>query len=571
MPERLPHADRPPRILLSSVVGPFGVDDAFGRKENIMELLHNQVTRGQGIASWRFHHRSFGLYLMAANLDADVTILDFPSMKRFVREVRKGYDVIGISFITPNFLKAQEMARVVRREAPGSVLVFGGHGAAIEGVKELIECDHMVRGDGIRWFREFLGQDPLAPIAHPAMPSMERMSAYGVPFPRKGANLLITGVGCVNGCRFCSTSHYFGREYTPFVGSGEELYELACSIADRTGVNEFFIMDENFLKTRERAEGLLAAMDRNRRYFTFQIFSSAEAVMAFGVDNLVRLGVDFLWIGVEASTSQGNFDKNIGVDAKALIHELRERGVRVLASGILCQEHHTQANIQEDIDFMIDLEADLVQFMLLTSLPTTALYRSHKERGLLREELPYEEWHGQKYLNYRHAEFPGDEPERWLKSAFRQEYEMNSSSMYRVIATAFRGWKRLSAMTDRDACLDQRMEVLRASILEYRAILPVIVRYAVNETERRRARELDLELSAALGPPRLLEKMTRALIPLLAAWWTLRIRLYGDVMQPKTILSHFPAQNNDLATVPNPAACPLTKARPVGAQSPTRR
>ena len=32
--------------------------------------------RGQGTASFRFHHRSFGLYFLAANLSAEVTVLD---------------------------------------------------------------------------------------------------------------------------------------------------------------------------------------------------------------------------------------------------------------------------------------------------------------------------------------------------------------------------------------------------------------------------------------------------------------------------------------------------------------
>ena len=553
MPKTLPPLSRKPRILLSSVVGPYGVDDDYGRKENIMELLHNQVTRGQGIASWRFHHRSFGLYLMAANLDADVTVLDFPDTARFRRELRRGYDVVGISFITPNFLKAREMARIVRCESAQSVLVFGGHGAAIEGADELIDCDHMVRGEGIGWFREFLGQDARAPIVHPPMPSMERMSAFGIPFPRRSANLLITGVGCVNGCRFCSTSHLFGCEYVPFVSSGEELFEVACRTADETGVDEFFIMDENFLKTRDRAEGLLAAMERHERFFRFQIFSSAEAVLAFGVDRLARLGVDFLWIGVESSTAQGNFEKNRGVDTRALVRDLRDRGIRVLASGILCQEHHTQATIQTEIDFMVDLEADLVQFMLLTCLPTTALYRQHRDQGRLREDLPYEEWHGQKYLNYTHPEFPGDEPERWLKSAFRQDYEMNSSSLYRVVDTAFRGYRHLAALPARDACLTHRMRMLEDDVRMYRLMLPVIARFAVNATERERARDLDRAVTQVFGPLPAKDRLLRAALPLLTTWWKLRVRVRGDVMQPKTMLTHYPAAATGGPSVTNPA------------------
>src|SRR5512140_2793669 len=245
------------RILLSGVFGPYGVDDAWGRRENIMELFHNQVTKAQGAASFRFHHRSFGLYFLAANVDADVTVLDFPSRERFVRELRKGYDLVGISFIAPNLAKAREMARLVRLHAPGARIVLGGHGAAIEGIEELVAHDHVVRGEGIRGLRAILGQDPGAPVVHPVLPSAERESILGIPLVGRSASLLVPGVGCVNGCRFCSTSHFFGKAYRPFLGTGRELFETAREIADRRGTDDFFVMDENFLKDTGRALELL--------------------------------------------------------------------------------------------------------------------------------------------------------------------------------------------------------------------------------------------------------------------------------------------------------------------------
>ena len=128
--------------------------------------------------------------------------------------------------------KAREMARVVRREAPGAEIILGGHGAAIEDVELDIDCDHVVKGEGIGWMRRHLGQDPDAPIRHPALPSTERTSILGVPLLDTPANLLVPGVGCVNGCSFCSTSHFFGRSYTPFLATGDELFETACRVAD---------------------------------------------------------------------------------------------------------------------------------------------------------------------------------------------------------------------------------------------------------------------------------------------------------------------------------------------------
>ncbi len=549
------------RILLSGVFGPFGVDDAYGRRENIMELFHNQVTREQGAASFRFHHRSFGLYFLAENVDADVTVLDFPSNEEFERELRNGYDIVGISFIAPNFVKAREMARLVRQHAPGTVVVLGGHGAAIEGVERLIDCDHVIKGEGVAWLRRFLGQDPEAPIRHPVLPSTERQSILGVPLTGVCSSLLVPGLGCVNGCRFCSTTHFFGKTYTSYLATGRAIFENAVRIADRRGTDSFFVMDENFLKDTSRARELLELMEREQRFFRFQIFSSAEAIMAFGLDELVRLGVTFIWMGVETKSREANFTKNAGVDARWLVRELRNRGITVLASGILCMEHHTQQNIQEDIDHLVDLEADFTQFMLLTPLPTTVLYQEKKASGQLREDLPFEEWHGQKMLNYVHPHFPGDSAERWIRQAFRQEYAENSSSIYRVTETALRGYLHLAGLQDRDGCLEARLAQARERLAEYALILPEIGRHAVNNLERERVADLARRLVSVLGKPGLKERLIRLGIRVLAARWRWRIWLIGDAIQPKTIRTRYAAAGRARDADP-PVACPMPEAQP---------
>ena len=530
------------KILLTGVFGPFGVDDEFGRKENIMELFHNQVTKAQGVASFRFHHRSFGLYFIAANIDADVTVLDFPSRKRFAREVRSGgYDIVGISFIAPNRDKAAEMARMVRSLSPASEIILGGHGAAIEGVEHDIDCDHVAKGEGIRWLRRHLGQDPDAPIHHPALRSTERASILGVPFLDTPANLLVPGVGCVNGCSFCSTSHFFDRSYTPFISSGRELFETACRVADERGTDDFFVMDENFLKDRERAIELLEAMEQHQRFFRFHIFSSAEAISAFGVDNMVRLGVDLVWIGFESQSRQSLFAKNTGINPRDLVRSLRDRGIAVLASGILCMEHHTPDNIQDDIDFLVGLESDLVQFMLLTPMPVTALYQDQKARGLLRSDLPLQECHGQTKLAYHHPAFSGDEPETWMKKAFRQDYETNSSSMLRMVETAVRGYEHLSSIENRDVCLEARLRQFEKQARVWRLILPAVECHAVNDLERRRSRELGRRaqrLFGLTGWERLAGFGTTALSVL----WKLRLDLFGDGIQPRTIVTRYNEQ-----------------------------
>jgi len=137
------------RILLSSVFGPYAQDDEFGsRSINPMELYHNQVTRAQGSFSLRMFHRSWGIMMIQENISAPCSVLDFPTRETFARELTANkYDIVGISSIIVNVGKVREMCRLVRELSPDSVIVVGGHVAAISGLENMIDADHIVRGD----------------------------------------------------------------------------------------------------------------------------------------------------------------------------------------------------------------------------------------------------------------------------------------------------------------------------------------------------------------------------------------------------------------------------------------
>jgi len=340
----------------------------------------------------------------------------------------------------------------------------------------------------------------------------------------------------VNGCRFCATSHFFGRTYSPFYATGEALYRQACAINQKLGCNEFFVMDENFLKDRERAMGLLAAMERDGRAFTFGVFSSTEAIEAFGVDNMVRLGVFFVWLGAESRTE--TYEKNRGRDLKGLIKKLRDHGIAVLVSGILLLEHHRPENIWEDIDFICGLEADLTQFMLFTAMPGTQLYEQVARQGLLSRELPFEEWHGQKYQNWRHPHFaPGDAP-RLVDEAFRAEFDRNSSSIYRMADTALRGWRTLED-GPADPWLAKRKAQLKARAAEMRIVVPCMRRFAHDDLERKRVEALRDRYVRELGPLTLRERGLAAAARVLSEAHALRVRLGGGTTQPKPTVTRY--------------------------------
>ncbi len=260
------------RVLLASVFGPYAQDDQYGsRVINPMELYHNQVTRVQHAFSFRSFFRSWGLMLIQVNLKAPCTLLDFPSQERFIEEIKtRKYDVIGISSIIPNLFKVRRMCRLIRKYQPEATIVVGGHIANVPDLKRWVDADHVVKGDGVRWMRAFLGEDENQPILHPRIISDVLPRIMGVPLHRHPGiddAVLIPSVGCPMGCNFCSTSAMFGGKgkHLEFYKTGEELFEIMCALESDLRVQEFFVMDENFLLNKKRALQLLDLMETARQ------------------------------------------------------------------------------------------------------------------------------------------------------------------------------------------------------------------------------------------------------------------------------------------------------------------
>jgi len=435
------------RVLLTSVFGPYAQDDEFGsRSINPMELYHNQVTRAQGAFSLRMFHRSWGIMMIQANISAPCTLLDFPTCDSFARElVANDYDVVGISSIIVNVKKVREMCRLVRKLSPRSVIVVGGHVTAIPGIEVMIDADHIVRGEGIRWMREYLGEDAAAPIRHPEIVSGLETRILGIRLPeRKGgtAATVIPSVGCPMGCNFCTTSSFFGGKgkFVNFFETGDELFDVMNHMETSLQVQSFFIMDENFLLHRERAMQLLQRMKEAGKSWGLAVFASANAIRKYRLQELVELGISWLWMGLESPRS--HYAKLQGADTRQLTSELREHGIRVQGSTIIGLEHHTNENIADEIDYAVIHRTDFHQFMLYTPVPGTPLHKEMSEQGRLLEDVDLADIHGQDKFNFQHAAISREDSKRFLDSAFQRDFEQNGPSLYRMCQTMLQGWRR---------------------------------------------------------------------------------------------------------------------------------
>ena len=534
------------RVLLVSVFGPYARDDEYGsRAINPMELYHNQVTRVQGGFSLRMFHRSWGLMLIQANLRAPCTLLDFPTRDRFVEEIRtQKYDVVGIGAIMPNVGKVREMCRLVREHQPGASIVVGGHVANLPGLGQQVDTDHIVRGEGISWMRRYLGEDVAAPVRHPRVLSGVGARTMGVTLadkPGDTAATLIPSVGCPLGCNFCATSAMFGGKGSSyhFYPTGDALFSVMCELERDMRVRSFFVMDENFLFHRKRALRLLELMKLKDKSWSLYVFSSANVLRSYTMEQLVGLGLSWVWMGLEGEAA--SYAKLHGADTRQLVRTLQENGICVLGSSIIGLEEHAPHNIEAAIEHAVSHDTEFHQFMLYTPLPGTPLHAEHKAKGTLIEEVDQADVHGQFRFNFRHPRIQAGQETEFLLRAFRRDFEVNGPSSCRMARTLLKGYQKYKDHPD--------PRIRRRYVWEAR---DMAVTYAGALWAARRFFAGNVELAARIGAlqaevVREFGWKARIAAPLVGTYlrWSLRreeARLRrGWTYEPPTFYEHSPA------------------------------
>ena len=362
-------------------------------------------------------------------------------------------------FDHPEHAEGQKDVRIDPAISAGAVIVIGGHIANVPDLGERIDADYIVKGEGVRWFRRFLGEDANQPIRHPMITSGFGTRNAGVTVRERSSEVaatLIPSVGCPLGCNFCSTSAMFGGKgnCVHFYQTGDELFDVMCQMEKHMHVRSFFVMDENFLFHRKRALRLLELMERNGKSWSLDVFSSAKVLRSYDIEQLVRLGISWVWMGIEGENSQ--YAKLKGVDTFELVRELQSHGIRVLGSTIVGLENHTPENIDEALDYAARHETDFHQFMLYTPIPGTPLFADLTAKGLMKEESEYHisDIHGQLIFNYRHPNINDRQSAEYMIRAFERDFERNGPSVVRIVRTTLTGWQRYK--NHPDPCIRDR-------------------------------------------------------------------------------------------------------------------
>lgn len=519
------------RILLTSVCRPMG--PKYGDAPSVgYELLYRQVTRAQGLFSPRTVNIHFSLEYIAENLDAPTVVLQYPSKRELIRELRKGYDYIGVSFLMAVMHKMKETVALIRKYAPQSKIVLGGYGTVLKDDVLKPYADYICREEGVAFFRRLLGEPEIPlPYKHPLIVSWLKIFGWKV----SGTGKIFAGLGCPNGCDFCCTSHFFSRKHIKLLPEGKDIYAVIERYLDLDPSLVFLILDEDFLLNKKRAMAFRDCVLKGGKTLSIFAFSSIKAISQYTVEEILEMGIDGFWIGYEGTRS--NYAKQQGRPIQEILTEFRQHGITVLASMIVGFDYQNQEVVANELDGLMQLKPALAQFLIYGPVPSTPFY----ER-IIKENLLQDVYTSDKDLFYRRADgfrtmikHPTLSPEaieeiqRWC---FEQDFQRLGPSIYRVLEARLLGYEKLKNSVN--LSLRRKAEYFAE---ELRFAYPVFLAGRLlgpNPAIRRWIGDLERRIHAALGQPPLAARWKSAMAVGAALWSGLTLKL--DLFQHPRLL-----------------------------------
>ncbi len=424
--------------MLSSVCKPFGIkySDEFG----VSYEGSHQIMWAQGVFRPRATTTQWGIDFIAENLKIPTTTLHYPSMSQFIAEIKQGYDYVGIAFVASTAHKMIPMARAIRKHASSTEIILGGYGTALgDEIKKY--ADYVCRGEGVSFMRKLLGEKVDEPIVQPDITQSQTL--FSIPVPGN-TGYVFAGLGCPNGCDFCATSHYFKQKYIKFLPDGPSILSAIEGLRGKhPGMDKFWINDEDFLLNGERGRGFLEAIRKSDLPpLSISIFSSVKSLSKYSAEELVEMGVDWIWVGYEGKRS--GFPKQQGKLYRELFSDLHQHGISVLASMILGFDYHTPEIIEEEFEELISFRPAMCQFLIYGPSPGTPLQKRLKAEDRLIPEI-FMNWrkHDGFSLGFEHPHIGQKEMSQIQRRLYQEEFKRLGPSVFRIVEDWLTGYVNL--------------------------------------------------------------------------------------------------------------------------------
>ncbi len=340
------------------------------------------------------------LYLKAAvaseQPDAEVTVVDDYDLEDL--SLFAGFDIVGISVMTPQRAEAERLVRHVKARWPDKVMVAGGpHVLHYTSEMEGDPWDYLVRGDGERVLPRIVRGEFVPRISHdfvpPAelacMPRPDRLGEreflrhYHYRLGELDATTMILGRGCPMGCKFCEDARTTVR-WTSLASAEQQLADVV-----QLGYRGVYLFDDLFaINLRRctpyldllRSSGLRFRCNVHARFMTDEFAAALAAAgcaeVAFGAESGSQAMLDRM---EKRTTVAQNY---------ACVRHCKRHGLTVKAFLMIGLPGETRATIADTERFILESGIDDAQIAIYYPYRGTQ-FRREMEEGAI-DDLVFE-------------------------------------------------------------------------------------------------------------------------------------------------------------------------------------
>jgi hypothetical protein len=501
------------KILFSSTWGPYQ-EQYFNTSPT--DVMNQRFSRGCGIFSLAGHLHMNWAHLIAQNVDAPSVFLEYPRREDFEAEILQGYDLVALSSFHNQVDDLVEMCRLVRAKAPRSKIVLGGWGAvgleATLSEHELRQlCDHLCHEEGIRFFRQLLGEDPTRPMFHSHLPRW----SYSLPIvnrrPLGSTPVVVASVGCPMGCDFCGTTEMFCQTRIPLMTPEQVHRELRRAWREDPDTPQATLLEEDSFQDREFMDELGRRLREDPEfglaYYNFYCLASIGSISKWSFEEMALTGCSVAFIGVESKFAPDHgYRKRKGLTAKEVFDGLHRVGISTTGAWMAGFDFQDRSNIQEDLQEFIDLQPTTQQLTRVCPFPATPMWKRMREEGRIRKDVRWEEVSfygggGAAPKNFTEHEIMG-----LIEQGYRQLYETWGASIARMLDVHLRGYEYCTENRHRNRYLGDRAIFHKRQAITVFPLLKPMEIFAPNSIVRKRMKDLRRRYLRLCGPPTTYQK-----------------------------------------------------------------
>ncbi len=409
----------------------------------------------------RFTYPSLTLKQLAAltPLDHKVTIID----ERFEPiSFSKKYDVVGISSLTYNALRAYELADVFKKQ--GSKVILGGYHASLLPDEAKQHADAVVIGEAERtWPRVLkdIERNQLQPFYRPdrlVEPEEIPAARHDIGSYNPFSEPIQASRGCPTGCEFCAMQIVEGPRFRgrPVDHLIEEMLSIKAKF--------LFFTDASLTINPSYSKTLFTEMRQVNKYA--ECFGNINVLSRD--DELLKLaseaGIINWYVGIE-SISQQNIDvagkgtNKVENYAKA-IKKIQDHGMMVTGFFMFGFDFDTSETFDKTLHAIYEWGLDEVSFSIVTPYPGTRLFNRFEREGriICRDWSKYTEGN----VNYRLVNLTEQDLVDGIKNMALHYYSIPQilrRSLYNTHGSIFRfGLKFLRNMGVRSFYIHEKLQ-----------------------------------------------------------------------------------------------------------------